>query len=216
MTRTVFDIETAPLPEAEILPLAPEFVAPSNYKDQAKIDAYIAQAKYDWLDKTALSPVTGRVVAIGYLVDGSMMLDIEPSDERRLLVCFWELVQTQWCQTQFVGFNIKRFDLPFLVRRSWRLDIAPPKWIRRGRYWDGDFVDLFEEWQLGNGQDSISLNTLSKFLGIGEKAGNGANFHKLSRVEQETYLGMDLELTAKAAARMLPTPYAAPKSDAVL
>ena len=37
--KYIFDIETGPLPEAEIMQFAPEFAAPSNYTDPVKIAA---------------------------------------------------------------------------------------------------------------------------------------------------------------------------------
>lgn len=209
-TRTIFDIETAPLPEPELRPFMPEFSAPSNYKDPFKVELYIAESRKEWISKAALSPLTGRVIAIGYWIqkgrDHSVMLRIEPEipDEHLLLTEFWELLRTQGGQVQIVGFNIKRFDLPFLVRRSWKLGVPVPSGLIRRRYWSDEFVDLYEEWQLGDYQASISLDNLSKFLGIGQKNGSGADFAGLPRDKQEEYLLNDITLTAKAAELMLP------------
>lgn len=204
MKQTVFDCETSSLPESEISQFMPEFSAPSNYKDGAKIAQNIAEQKAAWFERAALSPLTGKVIAIGYSIDGELMLRINPEDEKALIVEFWELLRTQSTTARFIGFNIKRFDLPFLVRRSWRLGIQFPGWIRQGRYWQEDFVDLFEEWQLGDYQASISLDNLSKFLGIGQKSGSGADFAGLPRDKQEEYLKNDITLTAQAAKIMLP------------
>lgn len=204
MKQTVFDCETSALAESEISQFMPEFEAPSNYRDPEKIKANIEEQRKAWFERAALSPLTGKVIAIGYSIDGEIMLRINPEDEKALIVEFWELLRTQWTQAQFIGFNIKRFDLPFLCRRSWRLGIAFPSYIRYGRYWHEDFVDLFEEWQLGDYQASISLDNLAKFLGIGQKSGSGADFAGFPRDKQESYLTTDIQLTAKAAKIMLP------------
>ena len=97
----IFDIETGPLDEDTVLAAAGDFVQPphpgefdpgsvkiGNLKDQAKIEAKIAearashetavaqhaqtveQARQAWvaeqIDRAPLSPITGRVLAIGY------------------------------------------------------------------------------------------------------------------------------------------------------
>src|SRR5688572_8585619 len=99
-----FDIETAPLPDEQIAPFVPEFSAPSNYKDPEKIKAYIEGEKVKWLEQAALSPLTGRVVAIGILALGELVLAsttnaVSPDfkhddlavypDESLLLMQFW-------------------------------------------------------------------------------------------------------------------------------
>jgi hypothetical protein len=72
-------------------------------------------------------------------------------------------------------------------------------------------VDLREEWQLGDRQARGSLNTIAKYLGVGEKHGNGSDFARLwkeDRVRAEAYLRKDLELTARVAERLrLAGPY---------
>src|SRR5512137_94857 len=49
MKHIVFDIETIPQDEAKLLALAPEFTAPANLKDPAKIEAAIAKKRADYL-----------------------------------------------------------------------------------------------------------------------------------------------------------------------
>lgn len=76
MKTIFFDIETGPLPENELAALMPPFdpseVKTGNIKDPEKIAAKIAEAevnhKRDFIEKAALDPLTGRVVAIGLLI----------------------------------------------------------------------------------------------------------------------------------------------------
>jgi len=196
-----FDIESGPLPTSEILPLAPEFEAPANYKNPELIAASIEKQKQEWLDRAALSPVTGQVLAIGYEFGDVVTLHFN-DDEAVLLNDFWALLVARTGHP-FVGFNIFRFDLLFLVRRSWKHGIKLPEQVRNGRYWGTQFIDLMEVWQLGNRDQTISLDNLARFMGIGEKNTSGADFYKMTRAEQEKHLTTDLTLTATLAKRML-------------
>ena len=73
MNTILFDIETAPLPESELAALVPPFdpaeVRTGNLKDPDKIAAKLAEAeanhRRDFIERAALDPLTGRVLAIG-------------------------------------------------------------------------------------------------------------------------------------------------------
>ena len=218
MQTIVFDLETGPLAESELSALLPPFdpaeVKTGNLKDPAKIAEKIAEAeanhRRDFFDKAALDPLTGRVIAIGMvLADGHQDYDegefviIGHDDEARTLTEFWELVRGDMGRINpLIGFNIGNFDLPFLIRRSWKHRIAVPFGIRRGRYWSDQVVDLRDAWQLGDRQARGSLDSIAKHLGVGAKNGDGKAFAELwqtNRQQAEAYLRNDIELTAKIA-----------------
>ena len=67
MSNYIFDIETGPRSRAELAECVPTFEAPSNWKDSEKIRAYVAEKEAEWFQSAALSALTGRVLAIGYL-----------------------------------------------------------------------------------------------------------------------------------------------------
>src|SRR5476651_2330269 len=75
MQTIVFDLETGPLAESELSALLPPFdpadVKTGNLKDPAKIAEKIAEAeanhKRDFIERAALDPLTGRVLAIGVI-----------------------------------------------------------------------------------------------------------------------------------------------------
>jgi len=103
-----------------------------------------------------------------------------------------------------IGFNIFAFDLPFLIRRSWKYGIQP-QGVRKGRYWSDDLVDLRELWQMGNRQDHGSLDSIAKHFGVGAKNGNGKDFANLwaaDKTKAIEYLRNDLNLVAAIAQRM--------------
>lgn len=203
-TKTVvFDIETAPLPESELQGMMPEFSAPSNWKDPDKIKAHIEEQKKKWVEEAALSALTGRVLAIGVLIGDEFICIADPAPEAQILHEFWDMMQLGGgLLSHMVGFNIFQFDLPFLIRRSWKMGVTVPLGIRRGRYWGDQITDLRDVWQCGDRQAHVSLDSIAKHLDVGAKTGSGADFSKLWAIEREkamAYLKNDLELTAAIA-----------------
>jgi uncharacterized protein YprB with RNaseH-like and TPR domain len=148
--------------------------------------------------------LTARVIAIGLLYSGSgKFLVLDHEDEADMLEEFWNATRGEMGRLhRMVGFNCNTFDLPFLIRRSWRHRVPVPGGMRRGRYWSDEFVDLRELWQLGDRQARGSLDSIAKHLGVGGKTGNGADFAKLwqsDRAKAIEYLRNDLHLTALVA-----------------
>ena len=213
MRNIIFDIETGPLPEAELEAMLPPFdpaeVKTGNIKDPEKVAAKIAEAESNhrqaFFDRAALDPLTGRVLAIGMLA-GKDFEFLTYDDEDRMLDAFW----SRWEDmsrgaNRFIGFNCLLFDLPFLVRRSWKLGVKIPHGVREGRYWSNLFIDLREVWQLGDRQARGSLDAIARHLGVGEKSGSGKDFAALLKLDHDKaieYLRNDLVLTARIAARL--------------
>lgn len=204
MSTYIFDIETGPKPTDEIGQFLPDFEAPSNYRDQEKIAAYIAEKQSEWFNRAALSAVTGKVLAIGYID----VKDGEPrcfatGDERENLELFWKLIAPKgYFNCRLVGFHSNRFDLPFIIRRSWALGIKVPDEFTIGRWLPSGCIDIADTWACGNREDRVSLDTLAKFFGVGAKNGSGADFAKLFSEDRDSaieYLFNDLRLTHRIA-----------------
>ncbi len=201
----VWDVETAPLPASYLDMIAPEFEAQSNLVDPVKIAASIAKKKAEWMDRAALDPTTGKVLAIGMIdLDGSRIILDGAGDEATLLT-EWEKITSRYKAECFVGFSVKSFDCPFLVKRAWKLGVKP--FLRPGvnlRYLE-NWIDLRETWQMGDRQAHGSLDYISKFFGVGSKNGSGADFAALwssDRPAAEAYLKNDLDLTLAIAMKM--------------
>ena len=208
----IFDVETGPLSEAELAAALPPFdpneVKVGNLKDPEKIAAKLAEAeashRRDYIERAALDAMTGRVLAIGmlYLFNGEFVV-IEHADEAQLLREFWVRCEHEMGRLNvMVGFNTHLFDLPFLVRRSWRHRVPLPRNLRRGRYWSDQMIDLREAWQLGDRQAKGSLDAIAKHLDVGAKNGSGADFARLwqsDRAKAVEYLRNDLTMTAGIA-----------------
>lgn len=208
MKRTYYDIETGPLPREELEeltePFDPASVKMGNIKDPEKRALKLAESKANYMsdivDKAALSPLTGQVLAIGTLnVTGSVIL---AGSEAEILDQFWNIFHER--HDFFIGFNSHTFDLPFLVKRSWKHGITV-NGIRKGRYWNDRFIDLRDEWQMGDRQAKGSLDAICRHFGIEGKNGNGKDFARMFELNREKaleYLENDLRMTKQVAERM--------------
>jgi len=212
----IFDIETGALPFGELVIPAfnPADVKLGNTKDPDKIAERIRQAEEnhvtDYIKNAALDALSGQVLCIGYRLDRNepAILSSDADGEAAMLRQWWELLDAWERHTRIIGFNIKAFDLPFLIKRSWKHRVTVPYWIRNGRYWNDLIVDLREVWQLGDNRAHGSLGAISRHLGLGEKTGNGADFANLWKTNRQAaidYCLQDVKLTQQVADVLMPS-----------
>jgi hypothetical protein len=206
--RIYFDIETGPTDSAA--EFCEPVEAPSTYKDPVKIAEYVAKAKAAQLDKAALSPVTGRVLAIGVMTDDQFTPWFYEGPEDCLLRDFWKYYSSTigtMKTAEWVGFNTHDFDWPFLVQRSWINKVVPsPIFQPNGRYLRDHLIDLRKVWQCGNRMAPGSLDTIARAMGLGGKNGHGSQFAQTYATDPKKakeYLANDLYLTKAVAERML-------------
>jgi hypothetical protein len=240
----VWDIETEPLPIEELRDQIPPLEHPGVFdpssvkcgnmgpdKAKAKIaeaerahaelvanfDLALAAHEHKFLSKAALSPLTGRVRAIGYLSSlgvriGAWDGGLKPKDWHRsegdVLQGFWDQWVTIGCGAggRMIGHSIASFDLPFVARRSWFLGVpVPPDVFDSRGYAHRTFLDLMDRYRCGNRADYISLGELSVRLGGPAKNGDGAMFGEIwqsDRKQALDYLTNDLAMTLHCARRM--------------
>lgn len=215
-----FDIETVPEPKEVLDRLMPEFdpaeVKLGNTRDPDKVRERIILAKAEqqqsFFDNAALHANTGKVAMIGIIQDDKFaaMITNGEKDEAKVLNTFWGLAMGAIrLGISVVGFNILEFDLPFLVRRSWKLKVHVPidagDLARRYPAWNPLFLDLMQLWNLGNrypDKGTSSLNDLAKYFGLPPKLGKGKDFHKMSKEQQVAYCEQDLRLVRDLDERM--------------
>jgi len=143
--RLVFDIETAPLEDAASYLSDEPIEAPANYKDPAKIQAYIDGKRAEQLERCSLDVDLCRVVAIGMQLEGYQpvaTLAQTGADEGDVLEWFWKAAVD--LQPALVGFNCLGFDLPVLLRRSLYLGVPAPV-IQIDRFKHPRVTDLMDE-----------------------------------------------------------------------
>lgn len=126
--RYILDLETIGLPDAK--EFAEPVSAPSNYKDEAKIAAYIAEKQAEQIARASLDLDLCQIVAIGLMPEGSSTVEVNlartPDEEAEMLTVVWDaLLKIQ--HPVIIGFNSLGFDLPVLMRRSQYLGVSYPK-----------------------------------------------------------------------------------------
>ena len=201
-----FDIETGPSSDAELY--RPEFQANRSFKDPLKIAEDLLKKEQEWTEKLALSALTGRIIAIGWVIDDGefeWVGEDENTNEGDIIRKFFEVAQS--CE-KLVGFNSHSFDLPFIYRRALRWTKVPIPYdsiFPRRRRLSTIHTDIMEEWCMFDTQNRVSLNNLAKFFELEGKTGSGKDFAELYHVNRESavaYLKHDVELTRKIANRM--------------
>lgn len=179
--RLFLDIETIPDPTAVLLLPDPE--APSNYKDPAKIDAYVVEKRVKQLNRAALDPDTGQICAAAFQVGTGgvpTVLTHFKLDERAILdAAFAALASTQG---RCVGYNILRFDLPFLLRRAFALgmklgELAAKLTQKRGAVEPvTDLMSILYNWSL---EDTKGLQFVVDRYGLGRDPAIAAVDHSM-------------------------------------
>jgi len=225
-----FDIESGPQPEAQLReiyqePTLEEFSqsCDKRWKPEtvaAKYEEAKAGMWDEFVSKAALSPLTGRVLAIGFKPPGGEVQvrhlagPASDSKEDALLSVFWRLTMRAIASKEsLVGHNILGFDLPFLLRRSWLLGVEPTADIYDGRYWHRCYIDTMKRWQCGSYQERfVKLDALAQAFGVLRKLDTGgvsgaefSRFYWGSAEERQLaieYLVRDVEITAAVAGKM--------------
>src|SRR3990167_2369062 len=170
----VFDIETCPMPGcAEYL--TDDIDAPSNYKDPAKIAAYVAEKRAKQIADAGLDLDLCEIVAIGWRLpfvgdggpsDCTYAQTRETTSETDMLSGFWRFVQAvQRDGGNLVGFNCLSFDLPILLRRSLYLDVPVPK-IALDKYRHEGVIDVADVLTFNGRMTWRSLSFYARRFGI--------------------------------------------------
>ena len=158
--------------------------APSNYKDQLKIDEYVAAKRIE-IDvdfeqryrKTSFDGALGQIVVASYAIDDNEPVAIYASDwensEEFILTKLYEGLKAAYnpnSQTRpvFIGHNIVGFDLRFLYQRSVVNNIKPPMMIPfKAKPWDDTVFDTMLAWA-GVGK-TVSMSKLCDVLHFDSK-----------------------------------------------
>ena len=199
----VTDFETGPLPESELV--VPEFEPAANLVDPKKKEASIANQKASWMEKLALSPLTGHICAIG-IIDEDGQEHTWDTTQLSESAIIRHVIETYFSTPRtIVTWNGNKFDWGFLFRRCWRHGIKPPAWMRDGRYWNRYLVDVRELFHFYEKDPKGKLGEVMRFLGVGEKSGDGSQFYQLLQTNPKAareYLVNDIRGTAAVYERI--------------
>lgn len=205
-----WDIETESLPVKQIEKLMPEFEPAGNLKDPDKIKASIEAKKAEWLDKTALKAITGKIVAVTVAWGGSPP-EMRSGDELELISGILADLNTVISQNgQAYAWNGSAFDLLFLSQRAAVHNIQAFHALTQQRgsrfSWHESLIDPKLVWSnYSPDHTGTSLKSVAFALGVGEKSGNGKDFAGLLKTnpdEAKAYALNDVELLRAIVGRM--------------
>ena len=208
LSPVIVDIETAGLPNAAdfLEPVQPA----KNLVDPAKVAADIARRTEERNEKLALDWNVGRIVALGWWTErnGELYSVCRDEDaERRALGGFWATATHR----NIVGFNVKGFDLKFMIQRSRYLGVPHPL-LDLGKYTRKGIIDLFSELTFNDGtydQGAMrrTLHAFCKRFGIPvDDAIKGCDIPALVAAGEwdkvEAHVRSDVALTVALARRL--------------
>ena len=196
------DIET--VSNQEMIGYIPEPDTPGNYKDQAKIESYKEAAKSKLIEKMALDIDYAQIRCIGIAKNyekPTVLLSHNVEEEKQILRQFWGYVNDLH---RYCGYNLRYFDFPIILRRSWALGVLPSRQIQLTRN-NPNIIDLMQLlYHEGYGpcsQKYRGLSAVCKMYGIDNPMPDvdGSMVAGMTDEELIKYNTNDIELTQKLA-----------------
>lgn len=173
MNRVVFDIETLGFPFESFDEKQQEYLTKFAKTEEERTEV---------IQKLALTPLTGHVIAIGMLNPESQhgrvwfrsatqetfrsddgLIEFVSASEEEMLRGFWDAIAHY---NQFITFNGRGFDCPFLLLRSAIHNIKPTRNLLPYRYSHQEHCDLLEQLSFYNSFRKFNLDFYCKAFGI--------------------------------------------------
>jgi len=208
MSRIVFDIET--IGEFEALDQdAQEYIL--KYDEDEK-------KKSETKEKTALWPFTGQIVALALLNPDTNKgkvyfqapneeikdfsgdnADFKACSEKEILENFWRDIRNY---NQFITFNGRGFDCPYLMLRSAVLKVKPTKNLMPPRFSANFHIDLLDQLTFYSAFRKFTLDFYCRSLGIQSPKIKGISGEKVNQYFKE---GKFLEIARYCLADVVAT-----------
>jgi predicted PolB exonuclease-like 3'-5' exonuclease len=166
MNHVIFDIETVPAESCrndDALKLIQRRKLENKYKKPETIESHMA----DFVRGMSLEPGTAQVCCICASVMGKdNAFGMANQNERELLVAFADWLNKLDDMTPyFVGFNIRKFDIPVLVAAYLRKRLPIPSSLTRALLtpysWTIDYYSLFPGTALQRFAQALGLDPLA-------------------------------------------------------
>jgi hypothetical protein len=184
-----------------------------------------------WPRMAGLWPEWGKIVciSIGQLKfdDYGMPLKFSSTsyyghNEKKILEQFTDIagkIMSKYPKMQWVGHNIKGFDMPYIVKRCLVNGVSIPKdfHFQKQKPWENCLLDTMEIWKFG-GYNTAKLGLIAEILGIPSPkdamSGPEVNeYYWSGRLEEiKTYCEKDVKATADVMLKIsgMPPLYEAP------
>ncbi len=196
MPKLVFDIETIG-EDFDSFDETTKRVLTKWIERESDTEAEHKQYLADVKNRTGLSPLTGEVAAIGVLDaerdQGAVYfqwpraeakefedkgIKFQPMGENEMLEKFWDIARQY---DEFISFNGRSFDVPFLMLRSAINKIRPSKNLMSNRYLDRQrddalHIDLYDQLNFqGAVRRRDSLHLYTRAFGIDSPKASGVS-----------------------------------------
>ena len=194
------DIETVPCFQSfELLPdefkiLWADKISKTVPENLSPEDSYLLRA--------GILAEFGKIVCIsvGYFYEDAnknicfKVKSICSNDEKEILQNFLQITNSFYKphnRFQFVGHNIREFDIPYICRRLIINNFPLPAYlqIHGAKPWEIEMVDTLQWWKFGDYKNYISLNLLANVLNIPTSKGDMDG----SKVREVYYIEKNLE-----------------------
>ncbi len=192
MSRIIFDIETVGV-DFETL----DETQQAYFLRYAETDEDVEKVK----NELGLYPLTGEIVAIGLLNPDSLRgavyfqapdelvpafeedgIRYETGSEKEILIKFWDAIKSY---DQFVTFNGRGFDCPFIMIRSAIHKLKPTRELMPNRY-NGAHIDLLDQLTFyGATRRRFSLDMWCRAFGIKSPKEEGISGADVKRLFKE-------------------------------
>ena len=180
MNRLVFDIETLAYPFGEFDEGQQEYLLRFAEDDEQRNEA---------IQKLSLYPLTARIIAVGLLnpdtLHGKVLYQADKQErqssddglieylsgtESDILADFWDVV-TRY--EQFITFNGRTFDCPFIMLRSAICGVRPTRNLNPYRYDSRIHCDLLDQLSYYGATKKFNLDFYCKQFGIESPKSHG-------------------------------------------
>lgn len=174
MNRIVFDIETLAGSFEELDEARQEYLMKFAQSDEERSEAIQRLSLYPFTSEiiaiAMLNPDTGRGKVLyqtggekGRSTDEKNGIVFVPCDERTIIQTFWnDIIHYR----QFITFNGRGFDCPYLLLRSALLGIKPTKNLMPYRYEHSVHCDLLEQLSFYAGFRKFNLDFYCKAFNV--------------------------------------------------
>ncbi len=192
MSSVIFDIETLGFPLDVFDEVQQEYLLKSaETEEQRRVE----------VERFALSALTGRIIAVAMINPDTMggkvffqsgtaehffsedrKTEFVSGDEKDILTHFWGTIQRY---NQFITFNGRGFDCPFIMIRSALLGIRPTRNLVPYRYDSSVHCDLLDQMTFYGVVRKYNLDFFCKAFGIESPKSKGITGLDLARLFEE-------------------------------
>lgn len=167
-----------------------------------------------YVNKSPIFPEHGKIICMSfgmYGEDGKKhIMTVIDDDEEKLMNKIFKIFNDKIPKKFLCGFNIKNFDIPYIVKKFYKYNIDIPRNLNFNglKPWEIPVIDLSDIWK-GTGKYGITLEEITYDLDIDspKKIMSGENVHEFYWLKKDiksimTYCEGDVDSMIKIAEKL--------------